>query len=187
MTPDDTPAQRDVQRHNQISIRLHYQWGGEWHRMEAQQWNARGFCFFHVHALPEGVTAFKRSLQHFEGELVWSRSCHDEAQVEDMLLNEAIHLQAQRVHAQPDLQQRLVRLTRVQGLADAKRRVLRSMGAMPDARVWAQRVHMRLQDALLQSGVRVDAPAWREVVAEALTLGGVVQDLERWSGSLAGA
>lgn len=39
---------------------------------------------------------------------------------------------------------------------------------------------------MYQSGVRVEAPAWLAVVAEAMALGGVVQDLERWSGSLSG-
>ncbi len=184
---DATPAQRHVQRHNQISIRLHYRLDADWHRLEAQQWNERGFCFFHTHALQAGPVAFKRSLQHFEGDIVWTRACQDEAQVTEMLLNEAIHRQADRLSSQPDMQQRLLRLMRVQGMVDAKQRVLASLGGMPEDSNWQQQIQQRMQEALFQSGVRVASPVWSSVVTDALALGGVVQDLERWSGTLGGS
>jgi len=184
---DATPAQRHVQRHNQISIRLHYRLDADWHRLEAQQWNERGFCFFHTHALQVGPVAFKRSLQHFEGEIVWMRTCQDKAQVTEMLLNEAIHRQADRLSSQPDMQQRLLRLMRVQGMVDAKQRVLASLSGMPEDFKWQQQIQQRMQEALFQSGVRVASPVWSAVVADALALGGVVQDLERWSGTLGGS
>lgn len=184
---DATPAQRHVQRHNQISIRLHYRLDADWHRLEAQQWNDRGFCFFHTHALQAGPVAFKRSLQHFEGEIVWTRTCQDKAQVTEMLLNEAIHRQADRLSSQPDMQQRLLRLMRVQGMVDAKQRVLASLGGMPEDSSWRQQIQQRMQEALFQSGVRVASPVWSSVVTDALALGGVVQDLERWSGTLGGS
>lgn len=183
---DSTPAQRHVQRHNQISIRLHVRLDGDWHRIEARQWNERGFCFFHSQIVATGPTAFKRSLQHFEGELVWSRACHEEAEVTEMLLNEAIHRQADRVQAQPDTQQRLLRLMRVHGMVDAKQRVLSALGGMPEPAQWQRLVQQRAAEGLHQSGVRVNSPAWNAIVADALPLGGVVQDLERWSSGLAG-
>ena len=184
---DATPAQRHVQRHNQISIRLHYRLDADWHRLEAQQWNERGFCFFHTHALQAGPVAFKRSLQHFEGEIVWTRTCQDKAQVTEMLLNEAIHRQADRLSSQADMQQRLLRLMRVHGMVDAKQRVLASLGGMPEDSKWQQQIQQRMQEALFQSGVRVASPVWSSVVTDALALGGVVQDLERWSGTLGGS
>jgi len=183
---DFSPAQRHVQRHNQISIRLHYALDSGWHRIEAQQWNERGFCIFHTHALPLAPLQFKRSLQHFQGELVWSRVCNDEAQVLEMLLNEAIHVKAQAIKAQPDTRQRLLRLMRVQGMVDAKQQVLTALGGMPTPAQWQARVQARMQASLFQSGVRVESPVWNSVIAEALTLGAVVQDLERWSGALSG-
>lgn len=183
---DTTPAQRNVPRHNQISIRLHCRVGDDWHRIEAQQWNARGFSFFHPLALPVGPVAFKRSLQHFDGEIVWSRACHDEAQVTEMLLNEAIHRQAQDLQTPTETQQRLLKLMRVQGMADAKRRVLTALGHMPPADRWQQLVEQRMAQSVCQSGVRAESPVWNAVVADALMLGGVVQDLERWSDSLGG-
>lgn len=182
-SPGTLPARRDVQRHNQISIRLHLAIEGVWHRIEAGQWSDGGFCFLHAQPLERGRLAFKRSLQHFGGELVWSRERHDAAQATEMLLNEAIHQQANRLAAQPETQQRLLRLIRVQGMVDAKERVLTALGAMPDADRWKLLLQQRTQQALFQTGVRVNDPAWRSVVAEAMTLGGVVQDLERWSSS----
>jgi hypothetical protein len=75
---------------------------------------------------------------------------------------------------------------RVQGMVNAKERVLTALGGMPDAARWQQLLQQRTQQALFQTGVRVDHPAWRAVVADALSLGSVVQDLERWSGSFQG-
>lgn len=183
---DATPAQRHVQRHNPISIRLHLALDGDWHRIEARQWNARGFCFFHSTPLATGPTAFKRSLQHFEGDIVWSRASHDEAQVTEMLLNEAIHRHAGSSQVQPETQRRLLKLMRVQGMPEAKQRVLSALGGMPQPQEWQDQVARRMTQAMYQFGVRVEAPAWQAVVTEAMALGGVVQDLERWSGSLAG-
>lgn len=180
------PARRDVQRHNQISIRLHLAIEGVWHRFEAGQWSDGGFCFLHAYPLQRGQLAFKRSLQHFSGELVWSRERHDVAQATEMLLNEAIHQQANLLTVQPETQQRLMRLIRVQGMVDAKERVLTALGAMPDADRWQLLLQQRTQQALFQTGVRVNDPVWRSVVAQALTLGGVVQDLESWSASFSG-
>jgi len=49
---------------------------------------------------------------------------------------------------------------------------------------WQARVQERLAQSVLQSGVRVESPVWAGVVQEAMALGGVVQDLERWSRTL---
>ncbi|MDH4451105.1 MAG: hypothetical protein QE265_11040 [Rhodoferax sp.] len=181
---DTSLALRHVQRHNQISIRLHYLREGAWHRLYAQHWNERGFCFFHTQPLPAGTLGFKRSLQPFEGELVWTHASQDETQVTEMLLNEAIHRHADRMSSQPAMQQRLMRLMRVQGMADAKRQVLTALGGVADLAMVQQDLRLRMQEVLFQSGVRVDSAVWSAVVADALALGSVVQDLERWSGRL---
>jgi len=70
---------------------------------------------------------------------------------------------------------------------DAKQRVLASLGGMPEDSKWQQQIQQRMQEALFQSGVRVASPVWSSVVTDALALGGVVQDLERWSGTLGGS
>jgi len=182
--PDRLPAQRHQPRHSQLSIRLYARLGEAWQPIEAQGWNANGFCFFHTHVLTEGPMAFKRSLLHFDGVLVWSRACQDAQRVLEVLLNEAIHLQAERLQAQPDTRQRLLRLMRVQGMVEPKQRVLAALGVQLSAAQWQVRVQERLAQAVLQSGVRVDSPGWAGVVQEAMALGGVVQDLERWSRTL---
>ena len=179
-----TPDQRLAPRNNQIAIRLHCQSGGGWQRLEAQQWTPGGFCFFHAQPFAEAVLTFKRSLQHFEGEIVWSRVCHDQAQVLEMLLNESLHSRLSHHTVTQDTRQRLLRLIRVQGMADAKLQVLAALGETCTPDQWQHRVQERMQTALFQSGVRITSPVWNAVVAEAQSLGGVVQDLERWSGSL---
>ena len=166
---DATPAQRHVQRHNPISIRLHLALDGDWHRIDARQWNARGFCFFHSTPLATGPTAFKRSLQHFEGDIVWSRASHDEAQVTEMLLNEAIHRHAGRSQVQPETQQRLLKLMRVQGMPEAKQRVLSALGGMPQPQEWQDHPALCTH---VGAGWRQDPihpPAWRRPAGHELS------------------
>ncbi|HCX83409.1 MAG: hypothetical protein A3E00_01390 [Curvibacter sp. RIFCSPHIGHO2_12_FULL_63_18] len=182
--PDSLPAQRHQPRHSQLSIRLHARLEGAWQPIEAQSWNANGFCFFHTQSLVEGGMAFKRSLLHFDGALVWSRACQDAQLVLEVLLNEAIHQQAERLHDQPETRQRLLRLMRVQDMVEPKQRVLAALGVRWSAAQWQARVQERLAQSVLQSGVRVESPVWAGVVQEAMALGGVVQDLERWSRTL---
>jgi hypothetical protein len=155
--------------------------------VDAQQWNDSGFLFFHAQQLQPGGASFKRSLQHFEGELVWSKALSDEAVVLEMLLNGAIQAQSQKLQAQPETQQRLLNLMRVQGMMEAKYKVLSALGAQWSPDQWQARVQDRLQKPLYQSGVRVESPVWRALVDEALPMEGLVQDLERWSGTLKGA
>ncbi|WP_296510791.1 hypothetical protein [Rhodoferax sp.] len=179
-------GERDGLRHNQIPIRLHLALGDAWLLLEAQQWNDRGFCFFHAQELLDGPIALKRSLQHFSGEIVWSRACQDKAQVMDMLLNEAIHQQAEKINTQAETRKRLLGLMRVPGMVEAKRRVLGALGNVRTSGQWESLLLQRMQEPLFQSGVRVESAAWNSVVTEALKLGVVVQDLERWSGVLGG-
>lgn len=179
-----TPDQRLAPRRNQIAIRLHCQSGGGWQRLEARQWTPGGFCFFHTQPFAEPVLTFKRSLQHFEGEVVWSLACHDPGQVLEVLLNESLHTHLTRHTATQDTRQRLLRLMRVQGMVNAKLQVLAALGHTSTAEQWQHRVQERMQTALFQSGVRVASPVWDAVVAEAQSLGDVVQDLERWSDGL---
>ena len=178
------PAQRNHPRHSQLSIRLHACLAATWQPIEAQGWNANGFSFFHTEALAEGPLAFKRSLLHFDGVVAWSRACQDEQQVLEVLLNEAIHQQAVHLYAQTDTRQRLLRLMRVQDMVEPKQRVLAALGVRLSAAQWQAQVRERLAQSVLQSGIRVDSPVWGGVVQEAMALGGVVQDLERWSRTL---
>ena len=178
------PAQRNHPRHSQLSIRLHACLAATWQPIEAQGWNANGFSFFHTEALAEGTLSFKRSLLHFDGVVAWSRACQDEQQVLEVLLNEAIHQQAVHLYAQTETRQRLLRLMRVQDMVEPKQRVLAALGVRLSAAQWQAQVRERLAQSVLQSGIRVDSPVWGGVVQEAMALGGVVQDLERWSRTL---
>lgn len=179
-----SPAQRNHPRHSQLSIRLHACLESVWQPIEAQGWNVNGFSFFHAEALSAGTLAFKRSLVHFDGVVVWSRACQDEQQVLEVLLNEAIHQQAVHLYAQTETRQRLLRLMRVQDMVEPKQRVLAALGVRLSAGQWQAQVQERLAQSVLQSGIRVHSPLWGGVVQDAMALGGVVQDLERWSRSL---
>jgi hypothetical protein len=75
---------------------------------------------------------------------------------------------------------------RIQGMLEAKQQVLAALGNTRTEAQWQALVQERMQLGLFQSGVRVDSTAWSAVVADALALGGVVTDLEKWSDALGG-
>ena len=90
------------------------------------------------------------------------------------------------IRDRPETQQRLLNLMRVQGMVEAKQKVLSALGGQLSADQWQLQVQERLQRPLFQSGVRVASPVWAAAVQEALPMEAVVLDLERWSGSLRG-
>lgn len=185
MSPQATSVMRAVDRHSHISIRLQLRLEEGWEYLEATGWNAVGFNFFFDRSLPETELALKRGLLHFEGQVAWSKPNTDAAVVQAAIINELIYKRARDVSTDAALHTRLLRLIRVGGMQEDKRRVLASMGLdMDDARL-AQLVARRMAERpLYQYGVRVQSETWAEVTDKALSLSSAVVALERWSKAL---
>lgn len=177
---------RAQDRHSHISIRLQLRLQDQWEFVEAVGWNGVGFNFYCAHALDDTVLQFKRGLLHFEGTVAWRAPNADETVVLAAIVNELVYKRAQGVSTDAALHARLLRLIRVPGRVEDKRKILASLGLdIGDAKM-AQLVAKRMGERpMFQYGVRVESAVWAAVAEKALSLSSAVIALESWSKSLA--
>ena len=70
--PADLPSiSRNEDRHSHIGIRLQYRTDDKWEYLEALEWNAVGFNFYHAQAMQEPELQLRRGLTRFTGSIVW--------------------------------------------------------------------------------------------------------------------
>jgi len=181
--PDSSSRFQD--RHSHINIRLQYRANGQWQHVQALGWNERGFNFFQPEPIDNPQLELKRGLTLFEGTIVWRATNTDVAVVRETLVNELIFKHARNVVHEPAVQARLLKLIRVPGMVEQKRKILASLGLdIPDARL-AQLVATRKQERpLIHYGVKVESETWAGVVANALSVSEVVISLDQWSKAL---
>ena len=182
-TPEAIARTQD--RHSHISIRLQLQDGDSWEFLEAVGWNSVGFNFFFARALEGPLLQLKRGLFHFEGAMAWSAPNFDDEVVQSAIVNELIYKHARKVSSDAVLHARLLRLIRVPGMVEPKRRILASLGLdIGDAKL-AQLVHKRKEERpLFHYGVQVQSEVWAAMAAKALDMSSAVIALENWSRSL---
>ena len=183
MEPEAVARAQD--RHSHICIRLQLQDEGSWEFLDAIGWNTVGFNFYFARALEGPQLEFKRGLFHFAGTLAWSPPNFDDEVLQSAIVNELIYKRAKDVSSDASLHARLLRLIRVPGRVEDKRRILASLGLdIGDAKL-AQLVGRRkAQRPLFHYGVQVQSDLWAAVVEKALDMSSAVIALERWSKSL---
>ena len=183
---ENTPAlDRLGERHNHIGIRLQLRANEEWMHIEALGWNAAGFNFHHAQDIEDPVLQLKRGLTRFEGHIIWRSPITSDAILQSAILNELIYEKTKTIVNNTALQMRLMKLIRVSGMVDEKRKILASLGMpVPDAHIRDLLAQRKREQALFHYGVRVQSETWSGVVANAMDLSEVVGSLEKWANAL---
>lgn len=169
-------------RHSHIGIRLQCRVEDRWERLEAQGWNAMGFNFHHTLALEGPELEFKRGLTRFPGRVIWRSVNASDGAVVEAWFNELIYKQAERSIDSAPLRTRLLKLMRTSGLLGQKRTILASLGVVvTDDGIAEQLERRKREQPLYHYGIHVQSSLWGEVVANALSVSGVLTSLEKWS------
>lgn len=183
---DDTPSiARNDDRHSHIGIRLQYRATDKWEHIEALGWNAKGFNFYHADDLPQPKLELKRGLTHFDGTIIWRSQITSDAVLLSAIVNELIYERTKQIAGNPALYLRLIKLIRVSGMVDEKRKVLASMGlTLQDGQIADMVARRKLDHLMFHYGVKVESGAWADVVKNALSISSVVTSLEKWSDAM---
>jgi len=184
--PEDTPSlHRNDDRHTHIGIRLQVRADDQWIHIEALGWNTVGFNFYHGHDITEHVLQLKRGLTHFEGTIAWRSRITSETVIQSLILNELIYEKTKGVANNKALQIRLIKLIRVTGMVEEKRKILASLGLnVQDAQISDMIAKRNLAHPMLHYGVRVQSENWSGVVANAMNMSSVVESLEKWANAI---
>ena len=188
MTEEDpNPVSRNDDRHSHIGIRLQRRSHDEdkWEYLEALEWNAVGFNFYHADALPSFALQLRRGLRRFTGTVVWQSLNTSDDVVLATVVNRLLYTQAKAVVNNPQLHMRLLKLLRVPGMVTEKLKVLTSLGAAPSEAKMADLVAQRkLEHPMYHYGVRVQSADWGAIVESALSVSSVLVSLDKLSGAL---
>jgi hypothetical protein len=118
----------------------------------------------------------------FQGTIVWSALNISDDVILLALVNELLYQQAARVTDDGALHARLVRLIRTPWMIAEKRSMLASLGLnLTDAELDAMVTARKEANPVYRYGVRVDSPAWNEIVQKALTMSSTVTSFEKIS------
>ena len=183
---EDTPSiARNDERHSHIGIRLQYRTPDKWEHIEALGWNATGFNFYHADDLPQPKLELKRGLTHFNGKIIWRSKITSEAVLLSAIVNELIYERTKEITGNPALGLRLIKLIRVSGMVDEKRKILASMGlTLQDSQIADMVARRKLDHPMFHYGLKVESGAWADIVKNALSISSVVTSLEKWSDSM---
>nr|WP_295772593.1 hypothetical protein [Rhodoferax sp.] len=183
---DPNPMARNDDRHSHIGIRLQYRTPDEkWEYLEALEWNAVGFNFYHADALPSPELQLRRGLTRFTGTVAWQSLNTSDDVVLATVVNRLLYAKAKGIADNPQLHLRLIKLLRVPGMVPEKLKVLASLGASQSDAKMAELVAQRKQEhPTYHYGVRVQSTAWVGIVESALSVSSVLVSLDRWSGAL---
>lgn len=176
---------RSDDRHSHIGIRLQYHAQDKWEYLEALEWNAVGFNFYHALALPAPELELRRGLTRFTGTIAWQSLNTSDDVVMATVVNRLLYAQAEAVVDNPQLHMRLLKLLRVPGMVTEKLQVLTSLGAAPSEAKMAELVAQRKREhPMYHYGVRVQSADWGALVESALSVSSVLVSLDKWSGAL---
>jgi hypothetical protein len=185
LATEPASSARIQDRHSHISIRLQVRAHDKWEHLQALGWNAQGFNFYSPQPIAGPQLELKRGLTHFAGTVVWSAVGTDDAQVLETIVNELVYKRARDVVDVPGLQARLLKLIRMPGMVEQKRKVLASLGLdIGDAKMAGLVAKRKQERPLIQYGVQVQSEPWATLVAEALSMSSVLTSLDQWSKSL---
>ena len=189
MTEDPNPVSRNNDRHSHIGIRLQYRSHDDdkWEYLEALEWNAVGFNFYHADAMPGPELQLRRGLQRFTGTIAWQSLNTSDDVVLATVVNRLLYAKTKGVVDNPQLHMRLIKLLRVPGMVTEKLTVLATLGASLSDTKLAELVAQRKQEhPMYHYGVKVQSEAWAAIVESALSVSSVLVSLDKWSGTFAG-
>ena len=190
MTEEDpNPISRHDDRHSHIGIRLQYRCSVDnpWEYLEALEWNAVGFNFYHADAMPGPELELRRGLRRFTGTIAWQSLNTSDDVVLATVVNRLLYTKAKSVVDNPQLHMRLIKLLRVPGMVPEKLKVLASLGAVLGDTKIAELVARRKQEhPMYHYGVKVKSETWGDIVESALSVSSVLVSLDKWSGALGG-
>jgi hypothetical protein len=170
------------ERHSHIGIRLQYHVQDKWEYLEALDWNAVGFNFYHSDALPSMDLELRRGLTRFSGAIVWQSANTSDEIVMGTVVNRLLYARAKDVKDQPQLHTRLIKLLRVPGMVAEKLKILASLGPpISDAKMTELVAQRKKEHTMYHYGVRVQSDAWGTIVESALSVASVLVSLDKWS------
>lgn len=158
---------RKKQRYNYFYISIALKRVSGWELVKAFDWNETGFNFYHTEKIPDGPLQFKKEMTAFTGSIVWTRKNESDQQLLEMLLNEKLFTELQKLAGERETIQRIFKMIRTSDMIDEKIKLLTHLGNhLSDGDIVALLKKDRDRDDIRQYryGVKVASSKWSDIV-----------------------
>ena len=187
MTKNDSTSVRRNERYSHIYISLKVKAGSDWQLIKAADWNEDGFNFFSEHKFDEAEVFFKKGVNEFCGNIVWTRRSDDYGVIFEMILNTMLFEELEKLKDKKDVSGRIINLVRSQGRIEEKKKLLSALNRhISETETEALAKKHNEENALYRYGVKVESPEWSEIVKYALDASEVVRVMDRLNENLSG-
>ncbi len=157
---------RRHERFSHVYIPLWVQISGAWKSIKASDWNEYGFNFYFPELFSTRSIELRCDMRQFPGAVVWTLRNESEHAAVEIVLNDLLFKQLQRMHKMPDTVSRVFKLIRTSGLVQEKKDMLLHLGGTLDPDKLRTLTGQRNKG--YRYGVQVSHDIWRSVVRKTL-------------------
>ena len=133
--------------------------------IEARDWNGDGFNFYLSQKIKDSHVLFKKELEQFYGDIVWSLKHENNEPIIEIVLNRLIFNEVMKLNDNEKTLRRILGMTRTNGILEEKRQLLDLFDIKISDREIDSMVKKYKGDCqLYRYGVKVDSKEWSKIV-----------------------
>ncbi len=178
---------RRKERYSHIYITLKASTGNEWQMIKAVDWNEDGFNFFIEHEFEGNEIFFKKGVNKFSGNIMWTRRSDHYSDLLEMILNTMLFEELDKLQDKKDIYERIINLIRSRDRIMEKKKLLQTLNRKiidNETEILAKKHHE--QNPLYRYGVKVDSKDWGGVIEYALEASSIVRVMDEINKNLSG-
>jgi len=176
---------RRRERYSHIYITVNVRTGNDWHLIKAVDWNKDGFNFFIQHKFDEKEVFFRKGINKFKGNIVWTRESANYSDILEMILNTMLFEEFEKMQDKKDVFDRIMNVIRSSERIEEKKKLLLALNRRitdDETEMLAKNYHE--ENALYRYGVKVESKEWTGIIEYALDASSVVRELDKISKNL---
>lgn len=161
---------RRTKRYSSVPIGLQIIGHDGWKKVQALDWNEKGFNFFSDEKILSNTVEFKRACYQFLGVIVWNYTNNDNNIILEIVLNDLLLKQIREsARLDKELALRITGLCRMHGKILEKGNLLAALGEKPSDKDLEVMVYdYKKYHMTYRYGVKVESEDWNSIVKHTL-------------------
>jgi predicted metal-binding transcription factor (methanogenesis marker protein 9) len=180
MAKNNMTKVRMKERHSHIYITLNVSTGNDWHLIKAVDWTEEGFNFFIQHEFNEKEVFFRKGINKFKGNIIWTRKNAHYSDILEMILNTMLFEELEKMDDKKEIFNRIVNLIRSSERIEEKKKLLLSLNRRitdDETEMLAKNHHE--ENALYRYGVKVESKEWTGITEYAFEASLAAYELDK--------
>jgi hypothetical protein len=179
MTEKEMTKLRRKERYSHIYITLKVRTGNDWQLIKAVDWNEDGFNFFIEHNFEENEVFFKKGVNNFSGNIMWTRRSDHYSDLLEMILNTMLFEELDKMQDKEEIYERIISLIRSCDRIEEKKKLLAALNyrfTEDETEMLAKKHHE--ENPLYRYGVKIKSEEWAGIIEYALEASSIVRVMD---------